>query len=238
MTLSKVGRPLGVEISDRSTNDGFPPARILEVELTKPLPRLMPQGQYRRIFVLVRLHTEPVGVCMVTLKEDELSPDQFAALLWHELNEPIVERFVAAGLTEPVALRAEGLKAEPDLWPFLRRRSGILADSPPISVVVCTRDRPDHIKKCLECLECLEYPNFEVVVVDNAPTTDVVKDMVKEHAYGGARFRYCIESRPGLSWARNAGIAVATSDIIAFLDDDDEPDKYWLAEIVSRLRSK
>lgn len=233
MTLPETSSPLQVGISDRSTNDGFSSTRIIEVELTKPLPSLAPQEQYRRIFVLARLHTEPVGVCIATLKEEGLSPSQFAALLWHELNEPIVERFVAAGLTEPVALTTEGLKAEPDLWPFLRRRSAILADPPPISVIVCTRDRPDHIKKCLDCLECQEYPNFEVVVVDNVPTTDIVKDTVKEHADRGARFRYCVESRPGLSWARNAGVAVATNDIIAFLDDDDEPDKYWLAEIVA-----
>lgn len=222
---------LHVEMSERSGNDGFAPARIVEVELTKPLPRLDSAGQYRRAWVLARLHTEPIGVCIATLKDDGFTPDQLAELIWRELSGPIVERFVAAGLPEPAALTGEGLKAQADAWPFLRRRSEVLADAPFISVVVCTRDRPDHIKKCLQRLELQDYPRFEVVVVDNAPTSDAVQDLVKNHVGEGAAFRYCVESRPGLSWARNAGIAAATSEIIAFLDDDDEPDKDWLAGI-------
>jgi GT2 family glycosyltransferase len=69
------------------------------------------------------------------------------------------------------------------------------------------------------------------VVVDNAPTSDALRLVVEEQVSAEAKFRYCVEPRPGLSWARNAGIAAATSEIIAFLDDDDEPDEYWLAQI-------
>lgn len=157
MTLLAAGPALQAEMSELSPNDGFTPARIIEVELSEPLPRLDFDGQYRRAWVLARLHTEPIGVCIVALKDGGFSPDQLATLLWRELNETVVERFMAAGLTAPVALTGEGLKAEPDAWPFLRNRSAILADAPPISVVVCTRDRPDHIKKCLKRLEQLEY---------------------------------------------------------------------------------
>ena len=141
MTLPAAGPALRAETSKPTTNDRFSPARIIEVELTKPLPRLDFDGQYRRAGVLARLHTEPVGVCIVTLKEEGVSPNQLAALLWRDLNEPVVKRFVAAELTEPVALTGEGLKAEPDVWPFLRRRSAILADAPFFSVIASTTAR-------------------------------------------------------------------------------------------------
>ena len=70
-----------------------------------------------------------------------------------------------------------------------------------------------------------------MVVVDNAPAGEVVERLVERLADGPARFRYHAEPRPGLSWARNAGIAAADGDIVAFLDDDDEPDRHWLAGI-------
>jgi glycosyltransferase involved in cell wall biosynthesis len=208
------------------------PTRVIEVELTGPLPRLDHDGHYGRAWILVRLYTEPIGVCVVTLPREGIAPDALAEIVWHELNGPVAKRFADAGLTAPTALTGRGLAAEPDRWPFLRNRAAVLADAPFISVVICTRDRPEQIKKCLNRLREQEYPRYEVVVVDNAPTSDALRAVVEEgRAAGGAEFRYCVEARPGLSWARNAGIAAATSDLIAFLDDDDEPDVHWLTGI-------
>jgi cellulose synthase/poly-beta-1,6-N-acetylglucosamine synthase-like glycosyltransferase len=64
------------------------------------------------------------------------------------------------------------------------------------------------------------------VVVDNAPTGDAVRRLVEARQ---PACRYVPEPRGGLSWARNAGIAAASGDIIAFLDDDEAPDVHWLA---------
>jgi glycosyltransferase involved in cell wall biosynthesis len=207
------------------------PTRVIEVELTEPLPRLDHDGRYGRVWILARLHTEPIGVCVLALPHEGIDPDALAALLWAELSGPVVERFEAAGLTAPAAPAGSGLAADPDAWPFLRSRAAMLAGAPFISVVVCTRDRPDQITKCLGRLAEQKYPRYEVVVVDNAPTSDALRQVVEGQASEGAEFRYCVEPRPGLSWARNAGIAAATSDIIAFLDDDDEPDEHWLAGV-------
>jgi O-antigen biosynthesis protein len=233
VTLPAASPALHAEISERGTSGGFTPARIIEVELTGPLPGLDYDGHYGRAWVLARLHTEPVGVSVVTVPEEGISPDGLAALLWRELAEPVAQRFAAADLARPAALTGSGLAVEPGAWPFLRMRAATLANAPFISVIVCTRDRPDQIKKCLDRLAGQRYPRYEVVVVDNAPTSDALRGVVESRVIEnrGAEFRYCVEPRPGLSWARNTGIAAAKSDIIAFLDDDDEPDEHWLASI-------
>src|SRR5215472_2533655 len=210
--------------------NGFFPALMLEVELTRPLPTVGHDGRHRRAWVLARLHGEPVGSCIIALNPAGVTPGELAVLLWPELREQVVARFAAAGLPQPAALTRLGLRADPSVWPFLIRRQQVLAAAPFVSVVICTRDRPDRLAACLRHLDRQDYPRFEVLVVDNAPGDNAVQVLV------GARqrvvtCRYVAEPRAGLSWARNAEIAAAAGDIIAFLDDDEEPDRHWLAGI-------
>jgi glycosyltransferase involved in cell wall biosynthesis len=200
---------------------------MMDVELTEPLPAVSCDG-HRRMWVLARLHTEPVGTCIVDLSQEGLTSDQLGARLWPEFREAIIGRFVAAGLPRPSGLPASGLEADSAGWPFLLERLSILAAAPFISVVICTRDRSRQLENCLHFLERQQYPRFEVVVVDNAPTSDVVRSLV-EAKRGEVPFHYVLEARGGLQRARNAGIAAASGDIIAFVDDDDEPDSHWLA---------
>jgi O-antigen biosynthesis protein len=221
-----VSQPGAVPVPDGG--EGFSPAWMMEVELTEPLPAVSWDGRHRRVWVLGRLHGEPVGTCVVPLGAEGLTPGQLGALLWAELREPVTGRFAAAGVPLPGTLAGEGLAAGAAAWPFLRRRREVLAAAPFISVVICTRDRADQLEICLRQLDRQEYPRFEVVVVDNAPVSDAVRALV-EARQGGVRYRYAVEPRGGLSWARNAGIAAASGEIIAFLDDDEEPDSHWLA---------
>src|SRR5690606_10253863 len=101
---------------------------------------------------------------------------------------------------------------------------------PSISVVVCTRDRPQELRACLVALGKIDYPDYEVIVVDNASETAETSAIVE-----AARLRYVREDRPGLDWARNRGWRLARYDIIAFTDDDVLVDPMWLRGIARAL---
>jgi hypothetical protein len=67
----------------------FYPVRMMDVELTEPLPTVGYDG-HRRMWVLARLHTEPVGTCVVDLGQEGLTPNQLGARLWPEFREAII----------------------------------------------------------------------------------------------------------------------------------------------------
>jgi GT2 family glycosyltransferase len=85
-----------------------------------------------------------------------------------------------------------------------------------LTVVVCTRDRPGQLSRCLRSLSSTSPRPDEIIVVDNAPSTDETRSLVAE--YPG--IHYVLEPRPGLDRARNRGVTCASGDIVAFTDDD------------------
>jgi GT2 family glycosyltransferase len=103
------------------------------------------------------------------------------------------------------------------------------AANPPISIVICTRDRPDHLEKVLASLYGLDYPEFEVVVVDNNPASGLTAPAVEPCI--GLPVRVIPAPRQGLSIARNVGIQNARYDLVAFTDDDVVLDRRWLTNL-------
>jgi glycosyltransferase involved in cell wall biosynthesis len=76
--------------------------------------------------------------------------------------------------------------------------------------------------------------SFEVIVVDNN-STDGTKAIVEEFANRSPRWHYAFESRQGLSYARNTGVALAAAPIIAFTDDDVRAAPNWVTEVKMAL---
>ena len=197
-SVSRLGGKLLPDDRDR-----LAPDLVMEIELTEPLPTLSDEEVRSRAWVLPRLLTEPIGWYAVPLNPG-VTPDQLGALLWPRLRESLSKRFAAADMPEPGALTGKGLAVEADKWPFLRRRREVLAKAPFISVVICTRNRPDKLAVCLDLVEQQEYPSFEVLVVDNAPSSDTVRILLKERR-SRVEVRYALEPRRGLSWAQTPG---------------------------------
>lgn len=96
-----------------------------------------------------------------------------------------------------------------------------------MTVVLCTRERPEALRAALTSVLAQDYPQLQVIVVDNAPTTDATRLVLARLA--DPRVTLLTEPTPGLSTARNAGVAAASTDWIAFTDDDVVVDRDWLA---------
>ena len=93
---------------------------------------------------------------------------------------------------------------------------------PRISVVVCSYNGARTLRDCMEGLARLEYPDHEVIVVDDG-SLDQVSSIAQEYCTRVIR----TENR-GLSSARNTGWQAATGEIVAYTDDDARPDPHWL----------
>ena len=103
---------------------------------------------------------------------------------------------------------------------------------PSISVVVCTHNGAATLDECLTGLADVDYPDFEVIVVDDGSSDDSA-EIAARH-----RVRLIRTEPQGLSSARNAGLAVARSEIVAYVDDDAWPDRDWLKYLaLSFMRS-
>ncbi len=107
------------------------------------------------------------------------------------------------------------------------------------SVIVPTKERQLYLRAALESLAAqdVERDAYEIIVVDDGPspsTREVTRDVA---ARTGARIGYVErEGVPGLNSARNTGITVAGSPLIAFVDDDVEAPAHWLRELLEGRR--
>jgi GT2 family glycosyltransferase len=106
-----------------------------------------------------------------------------------------------------------------------------------LSVIICTRNRPASLRDCLQALRKVTYEPTEILVVDNAPSGPATKDLVAAVAAQDPRVRYTCEPHPGLSVARNHGLAAARFELAAFTDDDAIVDPGWPAALAAGFAS-
>jgi GT2 family glycosyltransferase len=209
------------------------PIFIDQLELSEPitdiqLPMCSSGDPYKGVRILVRVQHIPVGY--VDIAVDALTAELLAQQVWQELGSSINSRRSRVGLPPLREIPISGVPTEKSL-------SKDPEDCPFVSVVICTRDRPESLMKTLRDIAALNYDPFEVVVVDNAPSSDETLNAVAREFGDNPRFRYVREPRPGLSCARNRGLTEANADLVAFTDDDVRVDPWWLDGIVRGFQS-
>lgn len=95
-----------------------------------------------------------------------------------------------------------------------------------LSIVICTHERPDDLGRALHAVLAVAQADDEVLVIDNNPVTARTAEVCTR--LGVQRI---VEPRRGLNWARNAGLAAARRDVVAYVDDDVRVTPFWRANI-------
>jgi glycosyltransferase involved in cell wall biosynthesis len=98
------------------------------------------------------------------------------------------------------------------------------------SIIICTRNRADELRKTLESFANVVVPpkfDAELIIVDNG-SSDATPQIAQGCQLSAIAVRYVMEPRQGQALARNSGLAAAGGEIILFTDDDVRPTLSWL----------
>jgi len=107
-----------------------------------------------------------------------------------------------------------------------------------VTVAVCalTFRRPRGLARLVEGLRNLEIPadaDVYLVIVDNDPDGSAGDQVREAEVTFPWPVRYVVEAHPGIPAARNTAVQVAAdADFVAFIDDDEVPDRGWLKELL------
>ena len=122
-----------------------------------------------------------------------------------------------------------------------------LASYPLVSIIVCSFNGGKTLRECLESLDLLNYPEYEVVLVDDGSKDDTQKvvsefeaSRVERAARDGRKlpaFTNIVQTNMGLSHARNVGAYTSKGEVIAYTDSDCMADPDWLYYMIGTLLS-
>ncbi|HKW60244.1 MAG TPA: glycosyltransferase [Candidatus Dormibacteraeota bacterium] len=174
---------------------------------------------------MVRLHGRPLGEVVLPITGGHCRAVDVRRTIVRELAWPVLRHLTEDRLAG--GLPAEGWSIR-ELFEVPHARPP--RELPTVTVAVCTRDRPDNLAFCLQSLSALDPRPSEVLVIDNAPSSEAAQTLVR------TRFpfvRYIREPRPGLDWARNRAVLEARGEILAFTDDDCVVDAGWAGALAA-----
>jgi GT2 family glycosyltransferase len=194
--------------------------KIIDIELNKPSMNIEDLNGYTAVKAMARLHGTPIGYVQVPVINGQCTDATLRKAILEQYNWPILRHNLIDLLAAPP--RSDRLR----IADLLNASHPICDQSlPMVTVAVCTRDRPGDLELCLDALGRLDYPNLDLLVVDNAPSNGATENLVCTQF---PNVRYVCEPRPGLDWARNRAIIEARGEVVAYTDDDVMVDPGWV----------
>ena len=234
-------RPIGSPFRREKIGDAEPRIATVECELSLGLKTLLNHPRLNVLrgespiaaFTLLRMHSDPVGVIGLDLRTED-PRSSWTETVQSKLGTDIDRHLLADGLPS---------LGDQELWvgtqgcdhttpPCQKARGELLPDGPLASVIVATRERPASLVRCIESLLRMDYPHYEIIVVDNDPTTDTTEELLRGRYRRNPRVRYIREHIRGLASAHNCGLHIARGTVAAFTDDDVIVDHNWLSELI------
>jgi len=109
-----------------------------------------------------------------------------------------------------------------------------------VSVCICTLRRPQSLSRVLTALDAQATDGrftYSIVVVDN-DRLESARPLVSDFAAtADIAVRYCVEPRQNIALARNKAVQNASGELVAFIDDDNQPAPDWLIRLVEAIES-
>lgn len=199
--------------------------KVVDIELSNPLASSEGLDGYDALQGLLRLHGRPIGYVKVPVTNGYCSRTALKKAILSQHSLAVVRHLLYEALAAP--RQRIGFHIA-DLVSVSHPVS--IGPLPLVTVAVCTRDRTTELVRSLESLIRLDYPALDIIVVDNAPSSNATECVVRT-TYPNVR--YICEPRPGLNWARNRAIVEARGEIIAYTDDDAVVDPEWARALAS-----
>jgi O-antigen biosynthesis protein len=135
------------------------------------------------------------------------------------------------GVTKADRTEKPAAKVVSNLWAKVPNLSR--AKLPRVSVVVCSYNGAATLEECLTSLGKLNYPDYEVILIDDGST-----DGSRAIAEKFPAVRYIHQTNRGLSAARNVGAELSTGEIVAYTDSDCVADPHWLMYLVQAMQDQ
>jgi glycosyltransferase involved in cell wall biosynthesis len=184
---------------------------IREVELSSSINPLVDLEGYARCLLVFRWHRRVVGRQLVPVVTDQVTPAAIAQAA-NRCGADALYRWLAEtiGYDEREFVGMRALTA---------------------TVAICTRERPEDLARTLAAVATLTQSGHRILVVDNAPRTTRTREVVEQFR----DVRYVCEPTPGLNVARNRAMREASTDVVAFTDDDAVPEREWLDALIANF---